>query len=157
MKRLRSVIMCTIITISLLVLATGCEEKRIAATPEKFSEMMVENGYAILDMTDQYKDQAVLNVSLAMKKDFRIEYYQLPDETQAINGFDANHASLKAQKATDVKDVYKSKSHYAYFKRITKDQYQVIVRIDNTVMFTAAPIAQKEVIDTAFEKIGYGF
>lgn len=157
MKRMASAMILAMMALVLLVLATGCEEKRVAATPQVFSELMVENGYAILDMTDQYKDQPILNVSIAVKKDYKIEYYQLPDEAKAINGFDANYASLKGQKAEGDQDQYKSKSNYSYFKRVSKDQYHVIIRIDNTIMFTTAPIAQKEVIDGAFEKIGYGF
>ena len=73
----KKILIPALILICSLCLA-ACGKAWIPATAEDFSSRMEEDGYDIVDATDQFAQGDVESVTLAVGEDYQMEFYVLP-------------------------------------------------------------------------------
>lgn len=74
---------------------TGCSKKEPISV-DTFKSIMTDEGYQIVDATDQSEEGFVESISIALKDDeYQIEFYDLNSESKAKTTYNANIKKFK--------------------------------------------------------------
>lgn len=137
----------------------GCGPKKVAITAEKFNDVMVEKGYAVLDMSDSVNPEQVKAIRVAMKKTYKVEFYIMANRSAAVDVFNSYIEGVPQGDNSPEKNakvlVKKKTSDYSVYRRLTDQEYSYLVRIGDSLLSVAATAADQEEIDGLFEALGY--
>jgi hypothetical protein len=147
-------ILGVLLVVSMVLVLCGCSKKE-AITADDFKSKMEDLGYKITDATGQFKGQPVDSVQLALKDDYKIEFYVLPSVELAQSSFTENkskieniNTSFSTTKSLEIKN-------FSYYTRTTGTIYYVVSRVDNTFIYVAAKAEYKDEISDIVSKFGY--
>lgn len=134
---------------------TGCSKKEPISV-DTFKSIMTDEGYQIVDATDQYKEDFVENVSIAVKDDkYQIEFYDLNSESKAKTAYEANIEKFKELKGSSSMETNVTLGNYSTYKLTTDGKYCVVSRIGDTFIYIDVPSDYKTEVNDALEKLGY--
>ena len=155
-KKFAAIALLTAMLCSLLCL-TGCSPKT-AITPEEFRTTMEAAGYIVFDATSQLNDAPHITtayVAFHGDDEYRIEFYVTDSAEYAKYLFDDN--KLAFERSTDGAASHLSVNllNSNSFKMTTNDQYRVLSRIDNTMIYIKAPEQFKPEINEVLKSLGY--
>lgn len=150
--------------VGLIASLSGCGLKKTAITAEEFSSKMEDEGYQMVDITNQYEE--VENALLAMNLDdgYKIEYYNFADEDSARTAY--NQTANKFDKQYNVKmmsmNLTFNHSQSLYFTGQGKDadgnkleSYVHISRVDDTMILVVADNEYRDDIKAIIKELGY--
>lgn len=150
--------------VGLIASLSGCGLKKTAITAEEFSSKMEDEGYQMVDITNQYEE--VENALLAMNLDdgYKIEYYNFADEDSARTAY--NQTANKFDKKYNVKmmsmNLTFNHSQSFYFTGQGKDadgnkleSYVHISRVDDTMILVVADKEYRDDIKAIIKELGY--
>lgn len=150
--------------VGLIASLSGCGLKKTAITAEEFSSKMEDEGYQMVDITNQYEE--VENALLAMNLDdgYKIEYYNFADEDSARTAY--NQTANKFDKQYNVKmmsmNLTFNHSQSLYFTGQGKDadgnkleSYVHISRVDDTMILVVADKEYRDDIKAIIKELGY--
>lgn len=150
--------------VGLIASLSGCGLKKTAITAEEFSSKMEDEGYQMVDITNQYEE--VENALLAMNLDdgYKIEYYNFADEDSARTVY--NQTANKFDKQYNVKmmsmNLTFNHSQSFYFTGQGKDadgnkleSYVHISRVDDTMILVVADKEYRDDIKAIIKELGY--
>lgn len=150
--------------VGLIASLSGCGLKKTAITAEEFSSKMEDEGYQMVDITNQYEE--VENALLAMNLDdgYKIEYYNFADEDSARTAY--NQTANKFDKQYNVKmmsmNLTFNHSQSFYFTGQGKDadgnkleSYVHISRVDDTMILVVADKEYRDDIKAIIKELGY--
>lgn len=150
--------------VGLISSLSGCGLKKTAITAEEFSSKMEDEGYQMVDITNQYEE--VENALLAMNLDdgYKIEYYNFADEDSARTAY--NQTANKFDKQYNVKmmsmNLTFNHSQSFYFTGQGKDadgnkleSYVHISRVDDTMILVIADKEYRDDIKAIIKELGY--
>lgn len=150
--------------VGLIASLSGCGLKKTAITAEEFSSKMEDEGYQMVDITNQYEE--VENALLAMNLDdgYKIEYYDMADEDSARTAY--NQTANKFDKKYNVKmmsmNLTFNHSQSFYFTGQGKDadgnkleSYVHISRVDDTMILVVADKEYRDDIKAIIKELGY--
>lgn len=153
MKSTRSIalILCLIM---LLGLMTACQ-KKMPQTAAGFTQIMENAGFEVYDESDNGEDSIATAAVYAVGENYQIEYYGYEDSDSARRVYDNNQNKLDEDHSAKRMTSQMETNRYNYYAFSTEDDFYVIARIENTVVFCAADSEYKQEILTHMEALGY--
>ena len=130
-----------IIIVLSLILLTSCTKTEISSS--EFVEVATFNGYIITSSMDGYeKYDYINNVIYAINREnaYFIQFIEIMDDDYAKKFFDINKQEIEKNKTNNsyVKKI--NKSDYGLYHIENDDDYQLVMRIRNNIIYIDAPI-----------------
>lgn len=149
----KTILACTLM-LAVLFTLTGCGSKE-AIVMGTFTQKMEAEGFTIVDATDQFETDDVNSVTLAMKEEYQIEFYEITSESLAIGSFQQNKSTFESYKGNSSAESSVSMGNYSTYALTTGDMYYYISRVDTTMLYMAIPVTYKEEAKEIVESLGY--
>ena len=118
------------LVICLVIILSGCGNKKIV-TSDKFYNTYSKLNYVINEVTEQTEDESIKKIITANNMKYQIEYFEFDSIDNAKKSFESNKKSF--ERISDNNN-YTSKNNYEKFTQEEKDKFNVIVRVDNTLI-----------------------
>lgn len=140
------------------LIITGCgnNEMKEASNLDNFSTISENNQFIVVDNMSTYSGVSYIKgAKVATLDDVNIEMFIYDNEDNAIKVQDKQidgFMNLRNAGAAITKD--KGGNYYKY-TMISNGYYMVSSRIQNTLVFSKTPIANKEKVETILNEIGY--
>ena len=141
----------------ILVLLTGCALKQKEPIDDEiFSRVMTNEGFKVVDVEQQFEQYGYFEDSyVATNNNYQIEFYELENEKNAIEFYNTNKSIFESQKSAV--DVYSSidLKNINKYTSTTDNEYKVISRIDDTVIYLKVDKKYKDEVNHILSKLGY--
>ncbi len=147
MKRFSLV--CILFLISLLL--TACGEKK-TLTADQVSSKLSSNGFTVIDVTNQMEDKNISYVVSANNGRFQIEYYVFVSEEEAKKAYESNKIGFESNKN---KGKEKTGETYQKYTRQLSDTYNLLTRVNNTLLYSSVNIEYKKDLNKVIKDLGY--
>lgn len=143
-----------IIIIVVVSLATGCIFYNLLDT-EEFEEYFAAVGYKINDTEEGLYDSKTYVVATKDDVPYKIEYYEFEEEVEAKKIYKKYYDSIADYITSDSENVETTGAVFAKTVAVSQNEYIVISRVKNTLIFIAATKEYQSEIDTLLEDIKY--
>lgn len=157
MKNIKRIM--SILTLTGMLLVTGCGEEKVAVAPDSFISTMESVGATINDQTEVMAEvSSATSVQIAyVEGEYQIEYYEFAEETDAQYLFEASKEQLEtaAESASGVAKSSVSMDNHGKYTINMNGTYVVISRIDNTVIYATTSSDNKDTMKELLEQMGY--
>ncbi|NLN97469.1 MAG: hypothetical protein GX127_03610 [Eubacteriaceae bacterium] len=144
-------ILAILLALSIILLA-GCGAKKSGMANDDFKAQMLEKGYEIVDATDKVNPNTIGAVSIAIKDGYQIEYYVAHSVDKAQTVYDLNVSSFKE---VDGEENNSQKGNYSSYEKTSADTFYTISKVDNTFIYSVAPVEYKDEIKQVIKDLGY--
>lgn len=127
-------------------------------TAEQFKSTMEEKGYVLTDATAQFSEYDYVKkifVAEAAKDDYQVEFYELEDESYAANFYANNKAIFESSKGNASGETSVSMKNHSKYTLSSNNKYQVVSRIDNTVIYLNVQDKYKDTVKDLLKELGY--
>lgn len=148
-------ILCSILICMFIFTACG---SKTAINTDKFISTMESKGFVISDVTDQFAGVDFLNdVTVAMKDsgEYQIEFYNLKDESNAIEAFNINKEEFEKEKGSTSTESSASLKNYSTYSLTSNGKYMYVSRIDNTLIYLDVSKEYKDEVKEIINELGY--
>ncbi len=151
-KKLISVILLILIALTF----GACGQERVPQSVEGFQSLMTEAGYELYDATLTTDTGSKANsVLLALDENYTIEYYNFIDDATAEYSFNSNKEIFENENTTKVMVKELSFNDYDYYSYSSTDNFYMVSRINNTMLYCVADKEYREDIVEVAEMLGY--
>jgi hypothetical protein len=145
-----------LIVLVIAIIFSGCSAKKEPVTAETFNDVMVNKGYAVLELTGSQAPEGALNAILAMRGSHKVEYYRLNSSAQTVEGFNNIQAAFEKSKLSSDQIVLKKTNRFSFMSVTSADSFSVISRISDTLLLTTSTLEDKEAVLEIYNELGYG-
>lgn len=125
------------IVVGAIVINKNLNKQPISAT--EFKKIMEEKDFEIIDAKEnQFKDYDYVKrayVALEEDYDYKIEFYKLDEEDDAISFYKTNKEIFEDSKGSASVEKNISMGNNSKYTLKTSDEYKVVSRIENTVIY----------------------
>ena len=155
MKKIKYLFLCFI---CLLLVGCASKDSKEVGTLEAFKESCTNNGLEAKDKLEDYQQQNVDYITgsiLSTLDDLTIEmviYDSIDTASKIQKQHIASFINMKSSAATTNNS--KGKNYYR-FSMISNGYYMVSSRIDNTLIFSKTPLANKEKVEAILNDMNY--
>ena len=140
---------CSLMLVFFMLCA--CAPKK-ALTTNEVSNVLEKHGFLLNDETSLMEDKTIKYVGSANNGKFQIEYYVFNNEKDAIEAYQNNKKSFESNK---VKGKEKSKDVYNKYTQKLDDTYNVIIRVENTLLYSSINIEYKKDLNKIINDLNY--
>lgn len=147
MKKLFKFIICILLVIAL----SGCGNKD-ALNKDTFYTELTNLGFGVMDVTSQIEDKNIKTIYTANNGKYQFEFYIFDKKENALAAYKSNRDYLKQKKG---KEKETKKESYNKFTFTIDNEYSVVVRKDDTLIFASINEEFKNDIEKVLSKIGY--
>ena len=154
MKNNKSIIIGVLLIVIVCIITVGCGFYNLLK-PEDFKEHFGALGYTISDKeTPKYETDTYL---VATKEDvpFKIEYYEFKEEIDAKKIYKKYYDSISDYITSDSKNQETTGAVLSKTVAVSDNEYIIISRVKNTLIFIAGTKDYKSEIDNLLEDIKY--
>ena len=154
MKNNKSIIVGILLIVIVCIITVGCGFYNLLKSKD-FKEHFGALGYTISDSeTPKYETDTYL---VATKDDvpFKIEYYEFKEEIDAKKVYKKYCDSIPEYITTDSKNKESTSAVLSKTVAVSDNEYIIISRVKNTLIFIASTKDYKEEIDNLLEGIKY--
>ena len=153
-----------IVVLIMLFVALGCtiisvlKKEKVSITMQEFKTIMEKKGFNIGDATSQYSSYGYIdNASIGMRDDgaYQIEFYTLNDDESAIYFYNTNKTIFENSKSGATSQTTSELSNYSKYTLKCNDEYKVVSRINNTVVYVNVEDAYEGEVKDILKEIGY--
>ncbi len=137
-----------------LLCLTSCG-RREAISAGVFNSTMEEQGYVIVDATNQTQTEYVEAISLAQKDGYQIEFYVFSDVETAFSVFNQNKSLFEDKAGTGSIELSKDIGNYHFYSLTTNGNYYLLSQVDNTMCYVVADAEYKAEITDIIKLLGY--
>jgi len=155
MNNKKSVLLGIIIVIVVSIVTTGCSLFYNLVEANEFKDHFGALGYTIDDKAEpKYETDTYL---VATKKDvpYKVEYYEFKEEIEAKKVYEKYKDSIVEYITTDSKNKETTGAVFAKTVAVSENEYIVISRVKNTIIFIAGTNDYANEINTLVEDIRY--
>ena len=152
MKKIIYVILLALLT----CLLTGCITKE-AITSKQFKNTLEKKGYLIVDDTESFQMQTSFKKVLNATKEndiYQIDYYEFDTIETAMQIYD-NQKMIIEGSATKSSHTNIESINYDKYEQTSDTNYGVVVRVDNTLIYSLVKVEHKEEIKSILEEFNY--
>lgn len=136
-----------------LFIITGCVSKSVL-TDNELTNKLRQNGYEVNDISNEIEDSNIKSVKNAnYKNKYQIEYYIFISDEICKKAYDNNSNNFKQN--IKFKGKEKKSSNYSRYDQQTNDNYNVIARKGNTLIYVSVNVDYKSNIKKTLKKLGY--
>lgn len=149
-------ILAGICAVLCLAVAAGCAAKKEPITAAEFSQRMEQEGYAILDVTEQFEGQ-VLSATLAIEQSgaYQIEFFEVESEQQAEAAFAQNRATFESEKGLASSSFASNGRNFSIYAQTSDGEYSYVCRVGQTFVYASVPEQHKDAVKSAIKSLGY--
>ena len=154
MKNNKSIILGILIIILVCIITVGCGFYNLLK-PKDFKEHFGALGYTISDTeTPKYETDTYL---VASKDDvpFKIEYYEFKDDNEAKKIYNEYYDHIADYLTSDSNNKETTGAVLSKTVAVSDNEYIIISRVKNTLIFIAGTKDYKDEIDNLLEDIKY--
>ena len=160
MKKTLIIILAIVLVLGLIgpIVFFSFNKEKDAISATTFHSSMQGKGYTVVDATSQFSSYPyVEQVYIAAPSDYsyQIEFYTLSDESYAISMYNNNKSNFEASKGNSSVGSNVSINNYAKFTLQSNGKYQVVSRIDNTLIYLNVDEAYKWEADKILADFDY--
>ena len=145
------------IIVGAIVVNKNLNKQSISAN--EFKKMMEEKDFEIFDAKEsQFKDYDYVKrayVALEEDYDYKIEFYKLAEEDNAISFYKTNKEIFENSKDSVSAEKSISLGNNSKYTLKTKDKYKVVSRIENTVIYVDVDAKYEDEVKEILKEIGY--
>ena len=149
----KSVILGVLIIV-IVSLATGCVFYNLLDT-EEFKEYFGAIGYTTSENEEALYESKTYVVATKDDVPYKIEYYEFEEEIDAKKIYKKYKDSISDYITTDSENLETTGAVFAKTVAESQDEYIVISRVKNTLIFIVGTQEHQEEIDTILEDIRY--
>ena len=131
----------------MLLFLTGCGNKK-AITTNDFINVTESNGYKIIDAKDQFDYDYIKEATIAVKDEYKMEFYVLDSKNSAIKMFDNNKSIFESYKMGLSKEASTDFGNSSTYSLSSNGYYMYLSRVDNTLLFIRVKDIYKDSVKT---------
>ena len=139
-----------------LAAAVGCAAKKVPVTAAEFSRRMEQEGYSILDATEQFEGQ-VVSATLAVEQSgaYQIEFFEVETEQQAKIAFEQNKVTFESERGPASSRYENNGPNFSVYAQTSNGKYSYVCRVGQTFIYASVPEQNKEAVKSAIKSLGY--
>lgn len=139
-----------------LAAAVGCAAKKEPVTAAEFSRRMEQEGYSILDATEQFEGQ-VVSATLAVEQSgaYQIEFFEVETEQQAKIAFEQNKAAFESESGPASSRYENNGLNFGVYAQTSNGKYSYVCRVGQTFVYANVPEQNKDAVKSAIKGLGY--
>jgi len=150
----KSVILGILIIVVVSLMTTGCGFYNLLETQE-FKDHFGALGYTTTDSEEGKYESKTYVVATKEDMPFKIEYYEFENDVEAKKVYKKFKDSIVDYITTDSKNLETTGAVFSKTVAESENEYIVMSRVKNTLIFIAGTVEIKEEIDTLLEDIKY--
>lgn len=157
MKKLKS-LMATALCLVCLLGFSGCGESKKAVTADKFTSILESKGFVVTESSSAYSQYPEITESyIALSPDFKyqIEFLVADSVSNATYLYNTNKNKFELSKGNFAKNKSVEMANYATYSMISNGKYQVVSRIDNTLVYVNVDEQYKDEVQSVLSELGY--
>ena len=143
-----------LLCILVLSVLTGCGKKEVL-TAEKFEEVLTREGFSVADVTSALDDKTIKSVLTANNGIYQVEFYVTENDKRAKEIYQNNRNAFKENETKSSKQKEISKTDYEKYTFELENQYQVIIRNKNTMVYASLNPDSKKSLNKIIDKLNY--
>ena len=147
MKKIIKILMFLFIIVAL----SGCGSKKVLK-PSDVQNKLSSLGFSINDITNYMEDKNIKSVITANNGKYQIEFFTFNSKKNAKEAYNTNEKSFLANK--NVKKE-KNEDNYDKFTQELSDTYNVVIRLDNTLLYSSINLEYKNDLNKIIKKLNY--
>lgn len=147
MKKIIKILMFLFIIVAL----SGCGSKKVLK-PSDVQNRLSSLGFSINDITNYMEDKNIKSVITANNGKYQIEFFTFNSKKNAKEAYNTNVKSFLANK--NVKKE-KNEDNYDKFTQELSDTYNVVIRLDNTLLYSSINLEYKNDLNKIIKKLNY--
>lgn len=147
MKKIIKILMFLFIIVAL----SGCGSKKVLK-PSDVQNKLSSLGFSINDITNYMEDKNIKSVITANNGKYQIEFFTFNSKKNAKEAYNTNVKSFLAN--TNVKKE-KNEDNYDKFTQELSDTYNVVIRLDNTLLYSSINLEYKNDLNKIIKKLNY--
>lgn len=127
-------------------------------TVSKFESIMEDADFEVVSAKDQFENyDEIEDVKIAIQEDgdYQIEFYVIDNESNADKFFESNKEIFEKNSGSKETRVQTSFKNGELFKLTVNDEYMVLSRIEDTVIYLKVDSEYKDSVDSILKKLGY--
>ena len=141
-----------VIVLLVVLILTGCEDKKTALNQKQITDKLYKLEFFVDDNTKLMEDSTMRTALSAYNSKYQIEYYIFKDEKRAKEAFQDNK---KYFDNNGKKGKEKTKKNYSKYVQELSDTYNVLTRVDNTLLYISSNIEYKSNIKKVLKELNY--
>ena len=135
----------------IIVALSGCGSKKVLK-PSDVQNKLSSLGFSINDITNYMEDKNIKSVITANNGKYQIEFFTFNSKKNAKEAYNTNVKSFLANK--NVKKE-KNEDNYDKFTQELSDTYNVVIRLDNTLLYSSINLEYKNDLNKIIKKLNY--
>ena len=138
------------------LLLTGCATKEVI-TADMFKTTLEKYEFVVEDATESYQMQTTFNKVLVATKNtdiYQVEFYEFENEETAIQIFE-NQKMIIEEAATAKSHSSVEAVNYDKYEQTSDINYGVVVRVENTLIYSLVNLEHKEEIKEILKELNY--
>ncbi len=148
---MKRIFTCVILVMCVLVLC-ACGNKKVISN-EDLTSKLTQMGFDVNDITDVMEDTNIKTVKTANNRMYQIDYYVFKSDELAKKAYSSNVEMFEKNKKN--KGNKKSKENYDKYEQTTNDYYNVVSRIDNTLIYVSVNVSHKKDVKKVLRKLNF--
>ena len=142
-----------ILTLILMIIMLCACSSSNKITKDTLESKLSKLDFITRDVTLEIKDSSISKAIVADNNKVQIEFYIFKSKESADNAYNNNKKALEENKDYKVKE----SKHVKYTKSVqkTKEFYNVVIKTDDMVIYSAVNINYKKDLKSALRKLGY--
>ena len=141
-----------VIVLLVVLILTGCGAKKTALNQKQITDKLYKLEFFVDDNTKLMEDSTMRTALSAYNSKYQIEYYIFKDEKRAKEAFQDNK---KYFDNNGKKGKEKTKENYSKYVQELSDTYNVLTRVDNTLLYISSNIEYKSDIKKVLKELNY--
>lgn len=141
--------------ISIMLLTAGCGKKEMVNI-NVFSAILNNNGFNIIDLSEQYQTNSKIeNVLVAKNNNYQVEFFVLSDIISAQDLYNKNLNNIQNARLSIDRQTKLEGDNYLKSTITANNYYFVLSQVDNTFVYIVAPSNNQEEIDDILKELNY--
>lgn len=137
----------------LVIILSGCESEKKALTKDELINRLSEQGFIVNDSTMQIEDENINFVASANNNLYQIEIYIFDELEYAKQAYLTNKESFINLSSKKGKE--KTSDNYEKYTQILTDTYNLVIRVENTLIYSVVSKDYKNDLNKVIKNIGY--
>lgn len=137
-------------------------EKHIPITSEKFKSYIGQHEFNVYDALNYIPNSTFrdgIKVGYLTEKndnkDFQVNFFEFKDEAYTMYAYYDEIISIEKNNNGEFTETNENISNYSKYTAFSNGYYYVMIKIDNTIIFTKIEKDNKEVVDNLLQELGY--
>lgn len=153
----KSIIVIVVFFIIVFLIVKAATKPKPVATTAQVNDLLTSRGYAVEDLTDEYKGGGsgiTENITVKQGK-FVYQFFVFESNKYAQRGWDAVTTDMSKHKTTSSIETKGFHGNFIYRTILEKDDYYYLVRVGNTLAYAAGAETDKQEILDIMAELGY--